>query len=141
MTTTQSRIRFLGQTYGLVFLFALLTITASAQSNKGTIKGTIKDQNGALVQNATVTIVNVATKEERTVKTGDDGTYDAPLLDPGTYRITVKAASFPDTIQENVIVQTSSTAVVDIALTPGAGTNEVTVTSAPSQIKEQSKGR
>jgi hypothetical protein len=132
-----SRIRLLVLPCAVLFASVLFTVPALAQSNKGTIKGTVTDQNGAVVQKATVTARNVATNEERTVESREDGTYEIPLVDPGTYRVTVKAPSFPDTTQENVVVQTSSTAVVDITLTAGAGTNEVTVTAAPTLVQSE----
>jgi hypothetical protein len=132
-----SRIPLLVLPCAVLFASVLFTVPALAQSNKGTIKGTVTDQNGAVVQKATVTARNVATNEERTVESREDGTYEVPLVDPGTYRVTVKAPSFPDTTQENVVVQTSSTAVVDITLTAGAGTNEVTVTAAPTLVQSE----
>ena len=130
-----------------IFLFAAclllfgLFAQASAQTNKGSIKGTVKDQSGAVVQNATVTVVNVATNEARNATTGDDGNYDVPLLDPGTYKVTVKASSFPETTQENVAVQTSTTSVVDITLNAGGGTQTVTITAAPSVVESETSDR
>src|ERR1051325_2343080 len=127
--------------FGACLLLIGLFTQASAQSNKGSIKGTVKDQSGAIVQNATVTVANVATNEERTASTGDDGNYEVPLLDPGTYKVTVKAASFPETVQENIAVQTSTTAVVDITLKAGGGTQRVTITAAPSVVESETSDR
>ncbi len=64
----------------VAFLFTAFTIPAIAQSNKGEIKGTVKDQSGAIVQNAQVTVTNTGTGATRSVNTGDDGTYYVPLL-------------------------------------------------------------
>src|SRR2546421_775836 len=127
--------------FGACLLLIGLFAQASAQSNKGSIKGTVKDQSGAVVQNATVTVSNVATNEARTASTGDDGNYQVPLLDPGTYKVTVKAASFPETVQENVAVQTSTTSVVDMTLTAGVGTQTVTITAAPSVVESETSDR
>src|SRR2546421_889963 len=127
--------------FGACLLLIGLFAQASAQSNKGSIKGTVKDQSGAVVQNATVTVSNVATNEARTASTGDDGNYEVPLLDPGTYKVTVKAASFPETVQENVAVQTSTTSVVDMTLNAGVGTQTVTITAAPSVVESETSDR
>ena len=137
MKTSPKGGRLLVRSLAVLFVFALFVVSVAAQTNKGTIKGTVTDQNGAVVQKASVTATNVSTNEQRTVESRDDGTYEIPLVDPGTYRVTVKASSFPDTTQENVIVQTSSTAVVDVTLTAGAGTNQVTVTTAPSLVQSE----
>ena len=139
--TTQRTIPFPVFLFGACLMLVGLFAQASAQSNKGSIKGTVKDQSGAVVQNATVTVANVATNEERTASTGDDGNYEVPLLDPGTYKVTVKAASFPETVQENIAVQTSTTAVVDITLNAGAGIQTVTITAAPSVVESETSDR
>src|SRR5688500_14180037 len=68
---------------------SLSVISVSAQTNKGTISGTVTDQGGAVVQNAVVTVTNMDTAAERSVNTGDDGTFTVPLLEPGKYRINV----------------------------------------------------
>ena len=135
---TMSRSLFV---FGAFLLLIGLSVQASAQTNKGRIKGTVKDQTGAVVQNAKVTVVNIATNESRDVTTDSDGNYDVPLLEPGTYKLTISAASFPETVKDNVEVQTSSTAVVDIALTAGAGTQTVTITAAPALAESETSDR
>jgi len=124
----------------LIFCALVLTTFASyglAQSNKGTIKGTITDQNGGIVQTATITATNVQTGIERTVNTNDDGTYEIPSLDPGVYKVTTRASGFSDTVQEKVNVQTSSTQVLDVVLTAGQVGAVVTVTTAPTLVSSE----
>jgi len=141
MTTNRRLGRLLSGIGGSVLLLVTLAFTASAQTNKGTIKGTITDQKGGVIQNATVTITNVGTNAERTVSTGDNGTYDVSLLEPGKYRVSVKATGFAETVQENVGVQTSSTAIVDITLTAAQVAGTVTVTAAPSLVESETSDR
>src|SRR5882672_10716137 len=124
-----------------IFLLGVVAIPATAQTNKGTIKGTITDQNGAVVQKATITVTNVDTNASHTAEGGDDGTYEIPLLDPGKYKVTVKAPSFPETVRENVNVQTASTEVVDIKVTAGGVGGIVTVTAAPSMVQSETSDR
>src|SRR5262249_26363966 len=112
-------IRFISAGFAFVLLLAGLAVSVSAQSNKGTIKGTITDQNGAIVQNAAVTATKVDTNTARTVKAGDDGIYEIPLLEPGIYKVSVSAPSFPETVRENIKVDTASTSAVDVVLTAG----------------------
>src|SRR5688572_15785626 len=81
---------------------------AAAQSNKGTITGTVTDPNGAVVKDAKVTATNTATGEVREATTGDEGEYVLPALDPGLYRITVEAAGFSQSIVEEVKLDTAS---------------------------------
>ena len=121
----------------IVIVLSAFASYGFAQSNKGTIKGTITDQTGGVIQTATVTATNVQTGIERTVNTNDDGTYEIPSLDPGVYKVTAKASGFSDTVQENVNVQTASIQVVDISLKTGQVGAIVTVTADPSTLSSE----
>src|SRR5262249_3693582 len=109
-------IRFISAGFAFVLLLAGLAVSVSAQSNKGTIKGTITDQNGAIVQNAAVTATKVDTNTARTVKAGDDGIYEIPLLEPGIYIVRVSDTSLPETVSENFKVTTASPSAAEVVL-------------------------
>jgi hypothetical protein len=141
MTTNRGLTHLLARVGALVLLLAAFAIPAFAQTNKGTVKGTITDQNGGIVQNATVTVTNTGTNAERTVSTGDDGTYEVPLLDPGTYKVSVTAPNFGTNTQEGIQVQTASTAVVDIALAAGQVGGTVTVTAEAPLVETETSDR
>jgi len=121
----------------MIFTFA---IAAVAQSNKGTVVGTVKDPNEALVTNAKVTVVNRATQESREATTGDDGTYVVSNLEPGRYRVTVEAPGFQSVVFEDVTVETNARLPLDVtfAVAGGAGTVTVTAESAPLVESETS---
>jgi carboxypeptidase family protein len=120
-----------------ILLLAGLATWAAAQTNKGSIKGTITDQNGAVVQNATVTATKIDTNTSRTVKAGDDGIYEVPLLEPGIYKLAISAPTFSESVREQVVVQTASTAVVDMTLTPGQVGSVVTITAAQTTVQSE----
>ncbi|MBA2527518.1 MAG: TonB-dependent receptor [Pyrinomonadaceae bacterium] len=141
MKNHQTVANALGQLGALGLLVAALAISTSAQTNKGSITGTVKDQQGAAVVGATVTVTNTETNAERTVKTNDDGGFDVPLLDPGIYRITVSQTNFSRTIQENVTVQTESKQAVDVVLQPASVGADVTITTAPQLVETESSDR
>ncbi len=125
-------------------LFSLLVISVSAQTNKGTISGTVIDQGGAVVQNALVTVTNMDTASERAVNTGDDGTYTVPLVEPGKYRVTVvppATLNLRTAVQNDVILQTTQTLVVNISLEPGSVGAEVTITAAPNLVESETSDR
>lgn len=106
---------------------AAFLLPANAQSNKGTIVGTVTDPNGAVVKDAKVTATNTATGESRDATTSEDGTYAIPALDPGLYRITVDASGFSQSVVDQVKLDTSARQAVDVKLTAG-GVSGGTVT-------------
>lgn len=83
----------------LLSITTLSTTTILAQSDSGSagIEGTVRDQNGAVVQGATVIIKNKDTNLERTVTTNSNGQFATSVLPVGAYVLTVKAAGFADT--------------------------------------------
>ena len=124
---------------GLMIL--LLGISAVAQSNKGTVVGTVKDPQEALVTNAKITVVNSATGEKRDATTGDDGTYTVSNLEPGKYRVTAEAPGFQTVVFESVTVETNARLPLDVkftTITGGAGTVTVTAQAAPLVESETS---
>src|ERR1700734_3829499 len=76
-----------------IFLFAVFLIpTGNTQTaGTGSIQGVIADQTGAVVQNATVTIVNPATAVQHQTATGADGLYSFPNVAIGVYTLDVSA--------------------------------------------------
>jgi Carboxypeptidase regulatory-like domain len=64
---------------------------ALAQSQTGNLSGTVSDQSG-VIQGATILIRDNQTGKERTVVTGDSGSFSLPQLNVGTYTIKITAA-------------------------------------------------
>ncbi|MBS1796569.1 MAG: TonB-dependent receptor [Acidobacteria bacterium] len=103
-------------------------IFAQSQASTGQITGVVSDANGAVVPNATVTLVSKDTNATQTATTTEEGLYRFVLLRPGDYTIKVAAASFAEqTLTVTVFVGRT----VDANVTLGAGTvgAQVTVTA------------
>jgi hypothetical protein len=75
-----------------------------AQSDSGSVTGTVTDPTGAVVPNAKVTATNLATGEVRETTTSDQGTYTLPELKAAPYRITAEAPGFKTTAMDSVQV-------------------------------------
>jgi len=78
-------------------LLALLAITAIgvfAQTDTGTLLGTIVDPSQAVVPGATVTLHNTATGKTESTLTNKEGVFQFPGILVGTYTLQVTAASF-----------------------------------------------
>ena len=126
----------------LLACFAVLLCVSAAmsqaQSNAADLQGTVRDQNGAAVPNASITARNAATNLSREATTNDDGFYKIVNLPPGQYEVTVKAANYKTALIPAVTLTVGQTAVQDVPLEVGDVTATVTVTTAPVNVVETS---
>lgn len=96
------------------WLLVLCTSSALAQSQTtGRIAGTVKDQRGALIVAANVTVRSNTTAEERHSTTDHEGNYTVPLLPPGTYWVRITSNGFAPAVFEPVQVTITETTTVD----------------------------
>ena len=95
----------------------------------GTILGTVTDATGAIVPNAKVTVTNTATNVEFRTTTSSAGDYNAPDLNPGSYKVTVEAPGFQKAVMTGITLTVNQRARVDASLKPGA-VSETIETSA-----------
>src|ERR1044071_3399515 len=105
---------------------AMFATTSFAQGTTGQLTGTVVDPNGAVVQGATVTVRNRDTGLERQATTNDDGTFSVQLLPPGLYRVTASGSGFSEAVVEEVRVQITETATVNISLAVAGGSSSGT---------------
>ena len=114
------------------FILSLALVSpALAQSTaiNGTLEGTIKDEQGAVLPGVTVTVSNIDTGDNRVVVTNENGLYRAPLLSLGTYRVVVELQGFKKVERTGISLRAGQTAVIDFALTVGALAETITVTA------------
>jgi iron complex outermembrane recepter protein len=108
-----------------LFVALLLSWTPSLWAQGASLSGVITDPQGAVIQNATIEIINV-TKEGRSVATsGQDGRYTAGSLRAGTYTVLVTARGF--TPHTSAIVLGSGRATCDVQMVIASLQSEVTV--------------
>jgi len=101
-------------------------VVASAQVDAGQIAGTVADQTGAVVPDASITIRNLATNVSRTAVSSVTGAYLINGLEPGTYQVTVDSASFRP-FAAKVEVTVGGHVAVDARLSVNTATTEVEV--------------
>jgi hypothetical protein len=102
---------------------------AFGQATTGTISGTLQDQHGGTVPQATVTIRNLETNATHTVTTEDDGRYNFPGLPVGRYEIIVERTGFAKHVRGPITLVLNQVAVVNIELKTAAVTETVTVSA------------
>src|SRR5258708_24765753 len=101
----------------LVVLIGALFFVANAQTTTvGTISGTIRDEKGAVVPRADVSIQGEGTGISRTVHSDDNGFYLASSLPAGRYTVSTAPGGFKKTVAEAVHLHVAGNKVVKLDL-------------------------
>ncbi len=114
-------------------LFALLLLTGSAWADaSGRITGTAKDQTGAAVAGAEVTLINAANGVKLTMSTDSEGSYTFPVVPVASYSVEVSSRGFQPYRRTGLIIDLTSTLQVDFVLRVEGQTQTVEVTEDSS---------
>lgn len=129
-------IRKLGvQALVLLLGLGLFGVIAVAQTTTvGSISGTVRDPQGAVVPGAEVTFTDKATGNSHTVTADDNGFYVAPSLPVGSYTVSTSPQGFKKTIT-NVDLHVGDKLVVDLKLEVGSVSETVTVASGATVVE------
>jgi hypothetical protein len=129
--------------YLTLFAFLTLLFTSSArhafaQSDTGSINGQITDPKGAVIQNATVTITDLATNGALSTKTNAGGQYTFSTLKASSYKITVSAPGFKETLISGIDLHTQDKTSENIVLEVGSSSESVEVSANNTEQIETS---
>src|SRR5579875_517493 len=119
----------------IAFGSLLFSPGAKAQAVKGSFVGTVRDESGAVVVNAKISVTNLATNVSSSVVTNQDGDYVVPFLDAGTYSISADAPGFKVTIEPHVTLDVTAQVRVDLNLRIGSSSQRVEVSSAAPLVE------
>ena len=113
--------------YWALLLSSVIALPASAQETRGNISGTVQDATG-VIPGATVTVTNVDTKQTQRLTTNSSGYFEAPLLNPGNYQVTVEMPSFK-TMSQTIVLAVGQAVSLNLKLEVGPVTERVDVTA------------
>ena len=119
----------------LCVVVALLFFVYQAKAQEGTILGTVSDPTGAVVPNASISIVNLETGLSSEFVSDAVGQYVAPGLRIGRYTMKVTAHGFKALEKTGVVVQVGDRLRLDFALEIGAQSQTVTVEAAALHLQ------
>lgn len=128
--------------FALMLLLCTLGFAArsSAQTaNTGALNGSVSDPTGAIIPNAKITVTSHSTGAQRTVTSGPSGTYLVPLLPPDSYSIEVSHDGFKKAEYQNIHINVTETATLNIRLQVGEVTQAVTVQGTATQLQTTSQ--
>ena len=122
----------------LGFLVALSATIAVAQSDQGSLSGSISDSTGAVIPNAEVTATGAGTGVVHKTTASSSGAYRFPYLQVGVYNVTVTATGFKTAEQTGIQIQVNTTAALDVTLQPGEASTTVTVLADAPALQTES---
>ncbi len=122
----------------LTIFFAMSVPLAKAQTNFGSVVGTVTDGTGSILPNAAVELKNLGTAVTQNTLSSGAGTYTFPTVLPGAYAVTVALPNFKSFTRTSIDVQIGGTTRVDAALAVGETTDSVTVTDATPDLQTDS---
>src|SRR5262245_26377559 len=110
----------------VLILIALLIVPLSAAAQSSSLRGTITDQQNALIPGVVVTATNLDIQATRATLSGEGGTYAFAQLPPGTYKIQAELPGF-STFSAQIRLQIDTPAMLNIKLEVGGLTQTVEV--------------
>lgn len=132
------KFRLLTRIAFVVFVVALTLAGASrgihAQSTTGTILGTVADDTGAAIADATITVKSLGTGQVRVVRSDGSGVYNVSNLPVGHYSVTVAHDGFAQVQIADTELQVAQRATINPALHIGAISSKVDVMASQSPL-------
>ena len=120
---------FLAAAAVAAFLAAASPLVAQTL-DRAEIAGTIQDETGAALGGVSVTLRQTQTGFERTMVTGDDGRYSAPLMPLGVYVVRAERPGFSAATSDPLTLTVGQALVVNVVMRV-AGLTETVSISAP----------
>jgi hypothetical protein len=122
----------------LLLLLVVFSVFVFAQSDRGTLTGTISDPAGAVVPSAPIEVRNIETGTVYQAASTATGNYTLAQLPAGTYELTVSVMGFKKYVRQNIGIAVAQTVRIDVMLEVGAATESVTVSDQASLLKTES---
>ncbi len=119
----------------LLWVFVFIAAVVFGQSITSSLIGTVHDNTGAVVPNATVTAVELATNARSETRTDASGNYVLLQLRPGSYTVEISAPGFKKYVRSGVVLELQQQARLDASLEVGQLSEAVTVTADASTLE------
>lgn len=117
------------------FLF-LASLTAWGQDTANLV-GSVLDSTGAVIPGAKVTVENSEKGFHRDQVSNASGDYSAARIPLGNYVVTAEAQGFQKLVRSGITLSVGQTLRVDLQLTVGQVTQEVTVTGNVTKVETE----
>jgi hypothetical protein len=123
----------------LIVTLALFSgVTVRSQTTTGSISGTVKDPEGAVIPDIAVIAKNTATGAQQNAVTNAQGSYTFPNVPVGTYELDTFRPGFKPYQRTGLVIDINTALQIDITLEVGAQSETVTVTQNAIQVETES---
>lgn len=123
--------------YLFVILIGFLPKLEAQIGGQGAISGTVLDNTGAVIPNASITAVNINTGVKTTRTSSGSGYYLISPLIPGEYEVIATAQGFTTLTQQHITVDALQTVGFNPKLSAGSVDQAVTITDAPPPLETE----
>ena len=113
-------------------------VIAFAQTDRGTLTGTVSDPSGAVIPGVSIEAKNIQTGATYQAGSSETGNYTLAQLPAGTYELSATLPGFKRFVREGIIVSVATVLRIDVTLEVGAAGESVTVESASPLLKTES---
>src|SRR5947207_9104968 len=118
--------------------FSLFILPAFAQTDRGTLTGTVNDATGAVIPGVSIEAKNAQTGAVYQAGSSETGNYTLAQLPAGTYEVSATLPGFRRFVRTGVIVSVATVLRIDVTLEVGASGESVTVEAASPLLKTES---
>src|SRR6476619_4231694 len=105
-----------------------------AQGATATLSGTVKDETGAVVPSANISIISVTQGFQRSTTTNGNGSFVVPLLPPGDYEVKAEHEGFAPAQVTGVVLNVNDQKIITVYLKVGKITQTVEIVDASKLI-------
>src|SRR5436190_4748668 len=122
----------------VMFCLFLVSLAAFAQSDRGTMTGTVLDTTGAVIPGVSIVATNVETGARYETVSTETGNYTLSQMPAGLYQLSAELPGFKRYVRQGITVLVAQTLRLDVSLEVGSNTDSVTVTEAAPLLKTES---
>src|SRR5262245_60394380 len=122
----------------LLFYLVLSALPAFAQSDRGTVTGTVSDTSGAVIPGVSIVATNVENSARYETVSTETGNYTLPQLPSGTYQLTAELPGFRRYVRQGIVVLVAQTLRLNVTLEIGSSTESVTIIEDAPLLRTES---
>src|SRR5213592_899658 len=122
----------------VVVCLLFFALSAFAQTDRGTLTGTVSDPTGAVIPGVSIDAKNVQTGATYQAGSSETGNYTLAQLPAGTYEVSAALPGFKRFLRTGIAIQVAQGVRIDVTLEVGAATESVTVQAAATLLKTES---